>query len=302
VRLSILYRTHPGENRKQRPAWYSRQLALMSLRRALERADVEQTFTFVADGGLPQELLPLVRPTDGVARIRGGSAASSFRRAIDVALVAAESDPDDTFYWLAEDDYLYVPGAIEALLTAVGHFEEASYFTLYKPDDSAWFETHKSQPAATVPPLVRAQPPDGDVRWRRVSHTTSTLGLRRATLLEDAALLKLGTTPGSPFDAATWHTLQGIPPYPWRYLFHDLDGYWRPRGVAKVFGKPPMRAVVNLAAERRASRRERVLIAPSSDLAMHLETDVMPAGTMWQEHARDCLASLRGDGQATRAA
>jgi hypothetical protein len=43
-----------------------------------------------------------------------------------------------------------------------------------------------------------------------VSSTTSTLGLRRPTLLEDAALLKLGTTPGSPFDAATWHALQGI--------------------------------------------------------------------------------------------
>lgn len=299
VRLSILYRTHPGENRKRRPPWYSRRLALLSLRQALERADVEQAFTFVADGGIPEDLLPLVRPTDGVARISGGSAASSMRRAVDVALVAAEHDPAATFYWLAEDDYLYRPNAVEALLTAIEHFTEVTYFTLYKPDDSAWFDTHKSQPAAPVPPLTEAQPARDDVRWQRVSHTTSTLGLWRDTLLEDAQLLKLGTTPGSPFDAATWHALQGIPPYPWRYLVHDLDGYWRPRGIAKVVGKPPMRAVVNLAARRRGAGDRRVLIAPTSDLAMHLETDVIPAGTTWEECARECLALARGGDQAT---
>lgn len=289
MRLSILYRTHPGENRKQRPPWFGRPLALLSLRRALERADIEQTFTFVADGGVPQDLLALMRPTDRVARVRGGSAASSMRRAIDVALVAAKNDPAQTFYWLAEDDYLYRPNAVEALLTAIEHFSEVTYFTLYRPDNSAWFATHKSQPAATVAPLAHAQPARADVCWQRVSDTTSTLGLRRETLLEDAQLLKLGTRPGSPFDAATWHALQGIQPYPWRYLLHDLDGYWRPRGVAKVVGKPAMRAVVNLAARRRASGNPRVLIAPTSDLAMHLETNMLPAGTTWEEYARECL-------------
>jgi hypothetical protein len=297
--MSILYRTHPGDNRKQRPPWYSRPLALLSLRTALQSADIEQTFTFVADGHLPRDLLPLVRPTDGLARISGGSAASSLRRALDVALVAAENDPAETFYWLAEDDYLYRPDAITALVAAVEHFAEVDYFTLYEPDDSAWFEAHKSQPAATVPPLALAQPTSSDVRWRRVSHTTSTFGLRRATLLEDARLLKVGTTPGAPFDAATWHALQGIQPYPWRYLFTDLAGHLRPRGIAKVVGKPPMRAVVNGAARRRASRGRRLLIAPISDLAMHLESDVIPAGTTWEELARECLASTHGDDLTT---
>jgi hypothetical protein len=299
VRLSILYRTHPGENRKRRPPWYSRQLALISLRSALQRADVEQTFTFIADGGIPTDLLPLVRHTDGVARIRGGSAASSLRRAVDVALAAAKNDPTATFYWLAEDDYLYRPEAIGALLTAIEHFKKVTYFTLYKPDDSAWFDAHKSQPSASVPPLAQAQPTGSDVSWRRVSHTTSTFGLRRETLLEDSTVLKLGTTPGAPFDAATWHALQGIQPYPWRYLLHDLDGYWRPRGTAKVIAKPPMRAVMNRVAIRRASHSDRVLIAPTSDLAMHLETDVIPAGTIWEEYARACLPLARGGDPTT---
>jgi hypothetical protein len=204
---------------------------------------------------------------------------------VDVAVDLAEHAPADTIYWLAEDDYLYRPDAFLQLSAAVDEVTSADYFALYTADASEWSSTHKSQPDLAVPDLREGRPTVDGVSWRRVRGTTSTFGVRRAALLEDQRVLKLGSMVGAPFDGATWHALQGVAPFSWRYLLHDLDPYWRPRGVAKVVAKPLMRAVLNLEVTR-ARSRARVLAAPATDLAAHLEEGLIPTGYDWEARAR----------------
>jgi hypothetical protein len=246
---------------------------------------VDGTVTFVADGGLSDELVGEVRPGERVVGITGGSAAASFRRCVDVAAAIAQQGPAETFYWFAEDDYLYRPDAFTQLATAVGAIASADYFALYTADGSQWSAAHKSQPDLTVPDLVEGRPVTNGVEWHRVRGTTSTFGVRASALLADQRLLKLGSMVGAPFDGATWHALQGVPPFSWRHLHHDLDAYWGPRGVAKVVAKPLMRTVLNLEVTR-SRGRARVLAAPVADLAAHLEEGLIPAGYDWEARAR----------------
>lgn len=48
--LHVVYRSHGGENRKGRPDWYSKQLALLSLARAASLLSAEAQLHFVKEG------------------------------------------------------------------------------------------------------------------------------------------------------------------------------------------------------------------------------------------------------------
>lgn len=284
MQISVLYRTHAGGNAKQRPAWYDRAATLRSLQHAESMAGVPVTVTFVVDRQMPPELTQLVRPQDQVVTIAGGSAAKSFRSCLGVAVTMAAAATPDTFLWFAEDDYAYRPESLHQLATAVAEVGDADYFTLYAPDDYAWHAEHASQPFY---PLRADEERHADIdrrAWHRVRQTTSTFGVRRDALLEDARLLRLGSTVGAPFDSATWVALQGIQPFPWRHTLRDLDPYLTPRGLVKVPAKPLMRGVLNAAARTR--RRPRVLMAPREHLAMHLEHDKVPPGAGWDQLGR----------------
>ncbi|WP_299038880.1 hypothetical protein [uncultured Pseudokineococcus sp.] len=286
MRLHVLYRTRPGQNRKARPDFYSRSVALASLRRSVEESGEAVRISFVADGGLPDELAGAVREGERVHLVSGGSAAASMRACVRVAEGLAREDDGDVLYWLAEDDYLYRPDAVASLLAAAAAIPEADYLTLYTADGSAWFATHPSQPSRDVPSL-----PGGPVEvhgsvWDRVRGTTSTFGVRSRALREDGWLLRLASRAGSPIDGATWHSVQGMEPYSWRHLHRDLAPRRSVRGVGKVVVKPVMRVVVNLASHRRA-RAGRVLVAPREDLAMHLEVGLLPAGGDWERLAEE---------------
>lgn len=281
----MLYRTYASDNNKRRPDWYDRAAALRSLLQAQQAAGVPVTVTFVVDRQMASELEALVRPEDRVLTITGGSAAGSFRACLGVAVELAVAATSDTLFWFAEDDYVYRPEALAQLAAAVAGVEEADYFTLYVPDDSAWHAAHPSQPFRELrADEQRCALVDGR-EWRRVRQTTSTFGVRRDALLEDHRLLRLGTTVGAPFDAATWVALQRLRPFPWRHLFADLDPHLSPRGLAKVPAKPVMRTVLNVVSTARR-RLPRVLLAPREDLAMHLERDLVPPGGGWDELGR----------------
>jgi len=288
--LHVLYRTHPGGNRKPRPHWFSRALALKSLQRSVALLEGPTRWTFVADGGMSEAVAGLVRPGDDVVVVRGGAASSSLRRTVDVAVRAGAEDPAGTLYWFAEDDYLYRPEAVTQLTAAAQLLGPDAYLTLYTCDITSWCARHPSQPLVAVTDVADVDV--GGIAWHRIGSTTSSMAVTREALLADAGLLKLGTRAGAPFDLTTWSALQGISPYPWRYLLRDLDGYPTPRGVAKVVAKPPMRALLNVVAALRPAPARRSLWAPVADLAMHLEVDVMPPGDDWARHA----AALHGPG------
>ncbi len=282
MRLHVLYRTHPGSNGKSRPSWYDRRTAWDSLEAALARVD-DATVTVVADGGLPRELEGVIGPEHRQVTMRGGMASSSFRRALAIGRDLSRTEPEDTLFWFAEDDYLYRPDAMTALLAAAAAVPGADYLTLFTPDDTAWHRTHPSQPDHPVPPLDGGTVEAAGHRWRRIPKTTSTFGVRSAALRADRWLLDLGSRVGAPFDMATWHALQGLQPFPWRHLLSDLDPALSRRGAAKVVAKPVMRAVLNTT---RLAGTPRVLVAPVDDLAVHMELDQLSARTDWAAVAR----------------
>lgn len=282
MQISVLYRTYASDNDKRRPDWYDRASALRSLHRAQAAADVPVSVTFVVDREMSTEVEALVRPEDRVLTITGGSAASSFRACLSVAVELAAAALPDTLFWFAEDDYAYRPEALTQLAAAVADVDEADYFALYVPDDSAWHAAHPSQPSRDLRATEQRRAHVDGREWHRVRQTTSTFGVRRDALLEDHRLLRLGTTVGAPFDAATWVALQRLRPFPWRHLFADLDPHLSPRGLAKVPAKPVMRTVLNVVSGARR-RPPRVLLAPREDLAMHLERDLIPPGAGWEQ-------------------
>lgn len=276
--LHVLYRTHAGENRKPRPQGYSKATCLRSLLASLDNMRSEFTFTVISDGPVPPELLPLLRPEFHTRVISAGRASVSMRKTLTTARRMARAASDDDVFWLCEDDYLYDLESMTEFCSISRRLDGGAYLTLFVPRATDWHDTHTSQPAVVV--KAEAEVADTGTQWLRVGSTTCTYGVRRRALLQDAWLLSACTRAGSPFDAATWSCLQGLQPYPWRYIFRDTDGYLTRRGVLKVIAKPVMRGVVNLIAVARSSRRRR-LFAPQRDLAVHAEAYEVPDLNQW---------------------
>lgn len=278
MRVHVLYRTHSGANRKVRPSFYDRATAWKSLEAGLVALE-DAVVTVVADGGVPAELDSVMGPEHRRMVIRGGRPSTSLRGALSIAAELARCEPEETLFWFAEDDYLYRPGALPALVAAAEAIPAADYFSLYTPDDSAWHAAHRSQPDQHVPPLPGGAVHVGGQSWQRAGKTTSTFGVRSSVLRADRWLLDLGSRVGAPFDIATWHALQSLRPFPWRHLLSDLDPAPGLRGRVKVVAKPVMRAVLDVVTA--ATGPSRVLVAPDEDLAAHLEVDHLPSGFDW---------------------
>ncbi|GAB4082300.1 hypothetical protein GCU67_09975 [Modestobacter muralis] len=283
MHVHVLYRTHAGSNSKPRPSWFDRRTAWESLCASLAQVP-DVTVTAVVDGSLPPELVAPLRSVEQVT-VRGGQASSSFRRALTLAGQLADRAPEDTLFWLAEDDYLYRPEAMSSLLAAAAAVPSADYLTLHTPDDAAWHATHPSQPDPQPPSLAGGPVQAGSATWQRIGKTTSTFGVRAAALREDRWLMDLGSRVGAPFDMATWHALQGWQPFPWAHVLDDVDRTPGLRGSAKVVAKPVMRSVLNVVSRRVA--RERVLLAPTEDLAVHMELAQVTDDAAWATLARD---------------
>lgn len=270
--VTAYYRVTPRDNGKPRPAWFSRRASMRTFLRAAERADAE--VVVVADGGVPPELADLV--PGRVVTVRGGSAAKSFRRVLGVAADAAPG-----LVWFAEDDYVYRPEALQAVQDAADAVPGADYFGVYTPDNAAWHAEHASQPARTGSRPDPGWDVDGR-RWRQAWASTSTFGLRAEALREDAALLRLCSRCGGPWDHACVLATQGVRPYPWRTQHTDL--HLRPSwaSAGRVVSRPLLRAMVDLA----ATGRSRTWIAPEVDLATHAEPGHVAPGSDWATMGR----------------
>ncbi len=267
--LTAYYRVAATGNGKPRPPWHDPRTALRSFLVAAGRVDAE--VVVVADGGVPAALADLV--PGRVVTVRGGSAATSFRRLLDVV------DAADGLVWFAEDDYLYRPDALTRVVAAARALPHAAYFGVYTPDNTAWHADHASQPG--VPGSGQRWDVDG-VAWRRAWDSTSTFGVRAAALREDAALLRLASRAGGPWDHTCVLAVQGVAPYPARHLHADLYLRWSRASAGRVLTRPALRATLDLAARRRAAGgRARTWVAPVVDLATHAEPGYLAPGTDW---------------------
>jgi hypothetical protein len=287
--LHIIYRSYGGENTKDRPAYYSKLLSMLSLVRAVEEYEGRAEIIWLNDGPMPQHRLSVMeRSGEVVPRLKLGNK-GSLRAAL--AMPEARGWGQDDLVWLAEDDYLYLPTAMNGLRGATQAFPEASYFGLYasigsRPPEGGTQPEYAPVPSGwhdSEPVLVHGSP------WRRALSTCATFGARAGVLNEDRKLFHAALWTGAGWDQTMCLLYQGFLPFNLSLMTEHVRrarGPWlRSRGVA--IGT--LRAVLSAYQAARIQRGApaRLLVAPEPSLATHLELNHLARGTDWGRVAED---------------
>lgn len=268
MNLRILYRSCAAESAKPRPDYYSKDLALASLLRAVEFLPAEPTVTFLNDGQPPFDRLDVMHAHGQVVGIDGGSPRRAYRSAI--AWASAQPWPKGDLVWFAEDDYLYTEDSLLQLLSAAEKIPEADYLAMW---DSY----------APHPPKVGTVAPS----WVRQSSTTSTFGVRVESLHRDARLLRFMPYTGGAWDHTTGMVVQGMRPFPrsdtWA-LMKNVIGGQRSGPDRRVMAAARMatHAAANLTANFRNSRilRDSEMYGSNPSLIFHMEET--PTAHEWE--------------------
>lgn len=290
--LHLIYRSYGGDNRKGRPDFYGKTLALQSFLRAfraLEPGTAE--VLFLNDGPIPAERLALMADAGEVLNRPHAGLRASVRAALDLTVARGWADAD--LVWFAEDDYLYRPEALAALPAAADAFPEAEYFSLYA------LIGHRTW-RGTVVPVSRwhgtwRDTPPRPVRghaWQPALSSTGTFGGRVAAIRADRRLMLAALWTGSAYDHTTWLMLHGQRPYPIGWLWRELRAEQGAVRRLRRVGVSSLRLALNAyqAARRLAGRPTRTLVAPEPALITHLETDHLAVGTDWGALARETVA------------
>lgn len=292
--LHVIYRSYGGENRKGRPDYYSKRLALASFIRAVEQCTAPVEVIYLNDGPIPADLLALMRATgEVIARSRLGNK-GSVRTAL--ALPQQRGWPDDDLVWLAEDDYLYRPEALSVLAAAPAVFPSAHYFALYV-SVTAHPPPGTEQPHfAPIPRQWRDSEPRlvaGHI-WRRALSTTGTYGATVRALREDNRLLRAALWSGAGWDHTMCLLYQGFQPFPWPAVLDKARAAEAPRPLS-LFRRgrfvviAAVRAALNIwQMLRRGSRHQLVAVEPA--LITHMEMGWIASGTDWPAVATETLA------------
>ena len=294
VPVRIVYRSYGGENRKDRVAFYSKETALLSLVRAARAMPRPAEILFVNDGPIPAPRREIMDAAGRVVTISAGSNRRSYRWA--VAHAAAAPGTDEELVWFAEDDYLYRPDALTALAVGAAALPDGDYFSLYgsgavDPGAPRRSPRPRELPGSDGDPGAMRS---GGAVWYRALSTTSTFGVRRRVLRQDARLLRLSPLTGGAWDHATCLLYQGLVPFGPREIADDLRG---PSGTSR--SRSALRGLVRSLAVPRAWRRpsrRRVLLGADPELIRHMETGAPGArppesaatrGTDWEGLARE---------------
>lgn len=281
-RLHVVYRSHGGENRKQRPGYYSKLLGLASVVRALEATAAAVDVWWINDGPIPADRVALMRRTGRIVPLHGGSNRRSYRATLRQA--ARQGWADDDIVWFAEDDYLYGLDAFTQLAAIGAALPDAAYFSMWgyhalDPDRPP------TAPAPRALPLSLGDPQRvsiDEVHWYRGVSTTSTFGVRAGVLRADLRLLRLLPYTGGAWDHTTCLAVQGLQPFSWPQvraelapMRHEPVGRW-PRSVAL--------GLTHLAANVSSQRRlpyGRTLVSSDPELIFHMEHPADPTGRDW---------------------
>lgn len=272
MKVHVVYRSAPGENRKERPPFYSKLASLDSFLGAAQALpDGERIF--VSDGTPRPEFAERFAPVaTRTVELSGIGNARSYRAC--VGIVEASDWADDDYVYFAEDDYLYVPEAFERLMEAVAAGPADAYYTLYDHPDyrSRWRHqlymrrnTHRFEA--------------GGIGWRSVKATCLTYLAPVGMLRHDAWAHHLHSRVSPPGDYAIWTTLTGGDP---AYALSSLLRRWPRLAAPEVLLHPP----------DLGSTPRRKMYAPLPSLATHLEYPLAP-GRDWDQvaAARDATAA-----------
>jgi len=297
--LHIVFRSHGGDNDKDRPGFYSKLLGLASLVRAADAVDPHPEILFVNDGPIPQDRLELMRGHGEIVPIVGGSNRRSYRTSLALAAARAASWPDDDVVWFAEDDYLYGVESLSQLQSAAAALPQADYLSMWgwdalDPSSTRSNPRHRPERLSAGDPDALAL--DG-VRWYRGLSTTSTFGMRARALREDVRLLRQVPFTGGAWDRATCYTVQGLQPYSWSEVRAELTPSGAGGGVrawprtsarawARAWARGAALAALNLRSRRRRSRC-REFHASDPELIFHMEEAAEAEGRDWPAFAEE---------------
>ena len=282
--LAVVYRYSAGGNRKLRPAWFSKELALSSFLASVRACRTEVDVVFLVDGGASREVLDAMHRA---GRVFVGTFGSARRSYLAQLRTVHDGVVDADLVWFAEDDYLYDTEALDVLVRAARTLPGADYFALSGPTIVSRLECRHAQGEVTVPAPREPLAAVSGREWRRIPSTTSTFGARRDALAQDYGLLRLAPWSGAAWDRSTCLAVQGVRPYPWRSIHRDLvvaSSPERHRGARSAW-KLGMRVAVNLASLRPRGRR-RVLAAPSVALVAHVELPFEERPVHWDAVGR----------------
>ncbi|EIV93540.1 hypothetical protein [Frankia sp. QA3] len=292
--LRILYRSVGSENAKNRPAFYSKKLALASLLRAVENVGIPTRIVFVNDGPIPADRLSMMADAGEVVPVTRGSNRASYRHVLRMPRLRGWAADD--LVWLAEDDYLYTEHSLSALVSAAAALPDVEYFTLYGTSRLSPASTRRRPKVAEGGGNHEHAPVVEGVSWARAATTTSTFGLRVGTLVEDELLLRSIPFVGGAFDRATCLTLQGFQPFRLPELGGEPPMVELPTAAARIARRAALtglRATLNAVALARPERRRRTLLVPALSLATHMELgDALVPGYDWAAEADRVLAWL----------
>ena len=283
--LHVISRSYGGENKKERPDYYSKRLSLLSLIQSFQQLTPGAAeLIFMNDGPIPEDRLELMKSSGEVITRSNLGAQGSVTATLDLPMTRGW--PEDDLVWFAEDDYLYLPRALTDLVSAADAFPQASYFGLYaligmRQPNGASFDDPLRMPrewSDSEVTLVNGHP------WRRALSTTSTYGVRVKALVQDYPIMKLAMRSGGAWDHTICLMYQGLTPYPTKSLLHALLAKDTSKGFTRRAAICSVRMGLNLYNVMRALKpsRQRILVAPEPALITHLETEHMAVGTDWK--------------------
>jgi hypothetical protein len=275
--LHLVYRSTGGENQKGRPAFYSKPLCLLSFLRAIEpvRGAIGE-IVFVNDGEIPDDRRELMRAGETVSLPSVGNS-RSYRAAL--AQLDGRGWGDDDLVLFSEDDYLYRPNAIVALLAAGKRLGEVDYFTLYDhPNNYGDPELSNDLHRTVRRPILRTSI-DG-IGWCTSTSTCMSFAARVAALRADSWAHHAITTGPIPRDFALWLTVLGT------------DAFRVARWLPNLMGTPlEARAMArNVRVSLRPSGHgRRMLVGPRPALATHVQDHMLSPGVDWASIAADLV-------------
>lgn len=193
-----------------------------------------------------------------ILRLNGEGNWATFRRQVD--LLSKQSEAELVYF--AEDDYLYLPGALEEGVKFFKRHPEVEFITLYDHADLDTKYIHQIH----CQPIV-----EKNHTWRKVASTCLTFMARRKALTETEDVFRTFSAGNS--DLGLWLALtkRGVL-NPWSFLRSLKDG--------KFVSASHLLAWRYAAAQILHGKR-RNLWAPRPSLATHMELSGIAPGVDW---------------------
>jgi hypothetical protein len=262
IDLAVAYRIYPGVSKS--PAFFPddkfklSEMCLHSFKRALGGLRVK---IWALLDGCPPEYEALFRETfqsDDLEILSLNQIDNAATFSLQIDLLAGQADAP--YVYFAEDDYFYLPDALEEMLTFMRKHRDADFVTPYDHPDSyntsSRFERH----------LVK---PFGDRYWRTASSTCLTFLTSRENLVRTKAMFR--TYSKGNMDCPVWLALTQ------KHELMDPRVHWHDTFRLKTWAKTwrwGYRALL-------FGRRYR-LWTPLPALATHMESSCLSPLIDWQ--------------------